>query len=132
MYRCAASVFAAAVAVCAAAPAPLQAQGLARNFPPNALRGTLAVQSPDVVSVNGRPVQFAPGVRVRGQNNTLLLTGSLSGSQLVVNYTVDTQGAVNSVWILTATEAARQPWPTTIEQAKTWRFDQAEQVWTKP
>jgi hypothetical protein len=36
------------------------------------------------------------------------------------------------VWILTADEAARKPWPTTPAEAQAWSFDPVAQAWTKP
>ncbi len=62
----------------------------------------------------------------------LAMSGMLLGSRLLVNYTLDPQGLVNNVWILTPDEAARRPWPTTPEEAQAWSFDPVAQVWSKP
>ena len=111
------------------APAAAQVQ---RNFPANALRGALVVVDPPQVTINGLAAQLAPGARIRSANNMLLLSATLVGQKLLVHYTLDAQGALHDVWILTAAEAARQPWPETPRQAQAWRFDATTQTWSKP
>ena len=117
------------VAALAAFPAAAQAP---RNFPATALRGEIAVVQPPELLLNGRPARLSPGARVRDENNMLALTGALAGRRLVVHYTVDISGLVSGVWVLTPAERARQPWPTTAEQAAAWSFDPVAQVWTRP
>ena len=126
MYRCA---LAALTAVCLVAPAAAQSQ---RSFPQNALRGALVISSPSDALLNGHPARLATGLRIRGQNNMLAMSGSLLGLKLLVHYTVDIQGLVKDVWILTPEEAATKPWPTTIAESKVWSFDPIAQVWVKP
>jgi hypothetical protein len=134
MYRCATRrhLLAASAALAffaAALPAAAQVQ---RQFPQNALRGIMVFDNPPQVTLNGKPAQLAPGVRIRGQNNLLVMTGPLIGRKLVVHYTVETIGLVKDVWILRDEEIKVVPWPTTPEQLQTWTFDPAAQVWTKP
>ncbi|HEV7914595.1 MAG TPA: hypothetical protein VGP22_12585 [Albitalea sp.] len=125
MYRCALAAVAAAFLI-----APAAAQQ--RAFPQNALRGAIVIDSPTEVTLNGQPARLAPGLRIRGQNNMLDMSAGLIGQKLLVNYTVDIQGLVKDVWILTADEAARKPWPTTPAEAQAWSFDPVAQAWTKP
>ena len=125
MYRCA---FAALAATCFIAPAAAQQ----RAFPQNALRGALTINSSSDATLNGQPARLAPGLRIRGQNNMLDMSGSVIGQKLLVNYAVDMQGLVKDVWVLTPEEAARKPWPTTPAEAQAWSFDPVAQVWTKP
>ncbi len=129
MLRCASSALLGALAIMLAPAAQAQ---LARPFPSNALRGELVVTQPPEVLLNGQPARLSPGSRIRAQNNMLQLSGGLVGQKLVVNYTLDPLGLVHNVWILTDDEKARQPWPTTAEQAQQWRFDAGAQTWTKP
>ena len=126
MYRC---VTAALLAASFLAPAGAQVQ---RNFPQNALRGALVVGVPPEITLNGQTARLAPGSRIRGQTNMIEMSGGLTGSRLLVNYTLDSSGLVKDVWILRAEEAAVRPWPSTPEQAQTWQFDAAAQTWTKP
>ena len=104
---------------------------LPRNFPADSLRGKLAIAHPPEALLNGAPARLAPGVRIRGQNNLLATTGAFAGLSFVVNYTIDMQGQIKDVWVLTDEELAR-PWPTTREQAASWSFDAPTQTWTKP
>jgi hypothetical protein len=125
MHRC---VLAAVVAAFVL-PAAAQVQ---RNFPADALRGELTVlQAPDAV-LNGKPARLAPGARIRGQNNMLVVSGAAAGQKLVVHYTLDTLGLVKDVWILTPEEMKKKPWPTTPKEAQGWSFDPVAQVWSKP
>jgi hypothetical protein len=129
MNRCA---FAAAAALLLAATAAT-AQSLApRQFPATALRGDLVVTAPPEVMLNKRPARLAPGARIRGTDHLQQLSGGLVGQRFLVNYTLDLQGQLLDVWILTPAEARRQPWPTTPQQAAAWRFDPDAQVWSKP
>ncbi|WP_234413901.1 hypothetical protein [Ideonella sp. A 288] len=102
-----------------------------RPFPANALRGTLEVNQGPEVLLNGQPARLSPGSRIRGENNLLVLSGALAGQKVVVHYTLETMGMVHNVWILTAEEMSRKPWPSTPEEAQRWAFDPAAQVWTK-
>ncbi len=125
MIRCVTLVAALACALPAAAQMP-------RNFPATALRGALVVTQPPAVLLNGSPARLAPGSRIRGQNNLLVVSGALIGQRLVVDYTIDISGLVMDVWVLTPQEAAKQPWPTTPAQAAAWHFDPLAQTWSRP
>ena len=126
MVRCAALALAALTVVGAAS-----AQ-VVRLFPPTALRGELTGTAPPDVLLNGKAARLAPGARIRNQENRFDVTGTLTGGKWLVHYTTDSGGQLQDIWILTASEAANQPWPTTVEQAQTWRFDAVAQKWTKP
>ena len=104
-----------------------------RSFTAKTLRGELTVvQAPEAL-INGAPVRLAPGVRIRGETNLLLLSASLSGQALLVHYTLEDQtGLVREVWVLNPTEKANQPWPTTLQEAASWRFDPGSQTWSLP
>ena len=77
-----------------------------RNFPAHALRGTLVVTLPPVVTLDGKPAQLSPGARIKGTNNLLVMSGAIVGQELTVNYTVEQHGLLHDVWILTEAEAA--------------------------
>ncbi|MBL8286711.1 MAG: hypothetical protein JNL85_01895 [Rubrivivax sp.] len=104
-----------------------------RSFPAAALRGEIVVVQPPELLLNGQPARLAPGARIRGENNLLIVSGALATHQrLVVHYTFDREGQLGEVWILTAAERARLPWPATREQAAAWTFDPIGQTWTRP
>lgn len=126
MYRCFVALLASMLLA-----GGVMAQSL-RAFTPNALRGTIEIlQSPEV-ALNGKPARLAASARIFGPDNLIKVPASLPRQKLVVNYTLDSQGFVRDVWILTASEAAKKPWPTTAAEAQAWRFDVVSQVWIKP
>ena len=129
MFRCA--LLAATVLATALPALPALAQA-PRNFPATALRGELVVTAPPDVLLNQQPARLAPGSRLRGINNMLVLPVAAVNQRLVVHYTRDLQGNVLDVWVLSPAEAARQPWPATPAEAAAWRFNADAQTWSKP
>lgn len=137
MLRCvlAASITCSALAAATLLPvATASAQILfKRNFPPEALRGEMVFgATPPEVKLNGVATRLAPGSRIRGQDNMMVMSGPLAGQAFVVHYTRDLLGQPKDVWLLRAEEVSRTPWPTTPAEAKAWSFDTNTQVWTKP
>jgi hypothetical protein len=114
-----------------AVPLPALAQA-PRPFPASALRGELVVTAPPEAQLNGQPARLAPGARLRGTDNLLLMSGAVVGRKLLVHYTRDAYGNLLDVWVLTPAEAARKPWPATPAEAAAWQFNAAEQTWSKP
>lgn len=86
-------------------PGTAAAQTLLRQFPATARRATLQVIAPPEVLINGTSERLAPGARIKGSNNLLLMSASLVGSTVLVNYVRDGQGLIREVWILSAEEA---------------------------
>jgi hypothetical protein len=138
MYRCVARAALAllpalpglAVATALLAVAPSASAQFTRNFPREALKGTLVVTAPPLAVLNGQAAQLAPGARVRDMQNMIVLSGALVGAELKVLYTFDDRGNLKDIWILRPAEAAR-PWPGTPKEAARWAFDPIAQVWTQ-
>ena len=126
MLRC---VLALVAALVLASPATAQSQ---RAFPQNALRGAIVFGTAPEIAMNGQPARLAPGSRIRDGNNMLVVPSAVHGGKFRVHYTIDTMGLVKDVWILTADEAAKRPWPTSPAEAAAWGFDPVAQVWVKP
>ncbi len=84
------------------------AQSDVRAFPAAALRGTLVVTQPPQVLLDRNPAQLSPGARIRGVNNFLVLSGTIAGQELVVNYVRDSNGQIHEVWILSDAEIAQK------------------------
>ncbi|MBT9597403.1 MAG: hypothetical protein IV094_15585 [Vitreoscilla sp.] len=103
-----------------------------RLFPRHALRGEIAFASYPELLLNGQAARLSPGARVRDALNMQPMHGDLVGKKFIVNFTLTSMGMVQDVWILTPAEIAKQPWPRTPQEAQTWGFDQAAQVWVKP
>ena len=112
-----------------AVPASAQVQ---RQFPATALRGELLVTLPPEVTLNRQPARLAPGARIRGLDNMLVMSGAALGQRLVVNYTLDPQGQMLDVWILNPAEATRSPWPRSPQEAAAWQFNWDQQTWSRP
>ena len=121
--------FALAAATTSFAPLPAQAQ-VHRNFPQTALRGVIAFTSPTDATLNTKPIRLAPGARIHGTDNMLVMSGTLIGQRFPANYTLEPNGMLFEVWLLSKDEAAVQPWPQTPQQAAAWSFDYAAQRWT--
>jgi hypothetical protein len=103
-----------------------------RNFPATALRGDFTVSAAPEVVLNKQAARLAPGARIRGANNLLLLPASITNQRLLVNYTLDLHGQILDVWVLSPAEAARKPWPSSKEEAAAWSFNADQQLWTRP
>ena len=120
------------VAICATALlAPVGAQ-VQRQFPPAALRGEMVFGQPPELVLNAETWRLAPGARIRGENNMIVLSGSLVGKRVMVHYTSEVPGQIKDVWILRPEELAVQPWPTTAKEASSWVFDVIAQKWSRP
>ena len=104
---------------------------LQRPFPQTALRGSIAFGQTPEIAVNGRAARLAPGSRIRGPDNLIVLPATLTGQRYTVHYVVGFDGNVGDVWILTPEELARRPWPTTPEEAARWQFNSADFTWTR-
>lgn len=130
MNRCVPWALVAATATVLSWAAPAAAQ-MQRNFPAHALRGDFVVVAPPEILLNQQPARLAPGARIRGADNLLLMSGTIVNQRLLVHYTFDTLGFVRDVWVLTPAEAART-WPVTREQAGTWLFNPDLQTWRQP
>ena len=125
MLRC---VLATALVVCvqtAAAQAP-------RNFPATALRGEVVITQPPDLLLNQMPARLAPGARIRGMDNMMVMSGAVVNQRMLVHYTRDLHGHLLDVWVLTPAEMARKPWPTTPQEAAAWSFNPDTQVWSRP
>lgn len=84
----------------------IQAQTL-RNFPINAVRGTISFKAPPEVVVDGKTERLSPGARIRDKQNMMAMTGALNGQEFIVNYRRENIGGmVSEVWLLTPEEIA--------------------------
>jgi len=82
------------------------AQSLARTIPSEARRGELTHVMQGFVSVNGQQMKLAPGALIYAQNNLTIVPSEVPRNSLV-DYTLDRNGDLFKVWILTPAEGAR-------------------------
>ena len=80
-----------------------------RSIPTEAKRGLIRHLQEITVEINGRPMRLAPGAQIRDATNLIVQPAALPEGSLV-RFTLDAQGQLSRVWILTAEEAA-QPEP---------------------
>lgn len=85
-------------------PVDAAAQLAVRQFPAAAKRGALTVTAPPEVLINGVAERLAPGVRIRGVNNLLVMSASLMGQTYIVNYVREKQGLIQEIWLLNQSE----------------------------
>jgi len=80
-----------------------------RSIPADAKRGLMHHVQETTVEVNGRPMRLAPAAQIRDAMNRIVMPATVPSGSLV-KFTLDAQGQLRRVWILTADEAA-QPDP---------------------
>ncbi len=125
-----ASTFAATPLLAQAADDVIVPMAIGRTLPPASLRGEIVLTNPPEVTLNGKPDRLAPGSRIRGMNNMLVMPGAAIGQKLIVNYTRESYGLIMDVWVLRDDERAKL-WPKTVEDAAKWSFDPLNHTWTK-
>ena len=77
----------------------------AREFPKTALRGVLEVTAPPQVLLDGLVDRLSPGARIRSPVGGFVMSGTLVGQRVVVNYARESNGLIHEVWLLTEAEA---------------------------
>ena len=78
-----------------------------RSFPPDVKRATMRSSIFPQVLIDGNIRRLSPGAKIIGKQNTIIMHASLMNNVFIVNYTVDAQGYINRVWILTDEEQAQ-------------------------
>ncbi len=78
-----------------------------RSIPGEAKRGEMRHVHDVAVEMNGRPMRLAAGAQIRDPSNMIVLPASLRKGVLV-KYTLDAQGDIFRVWILTPQEAVQR------------------------
>lgn len=79
-----------------------------RKFPANALRGKMrVVQAPEIL-IDGKPERLSPGSRIRDTQQRLVMSASITNLEFVVNFSRNSLGEVQEVWILNELEAKQK------------------------
>ena len=76
-----------------------EAENGGRNFPPGTLRGRFMIVNAPEIQLDGQPERLSPGARIRSAERMLVMPASITGQNLLVNYTRDAAGLVREVWI---------------------------------
>lgn len=77
--------------------------GMLRTLPANALLGMMEPPMLGVVQISGETLTLSPAAQIRDERNMLVLPNAITGT-VPVRFTLDTTGAVQRIWILTAAE----------------------------
>ena len=85
------------------------AQAQLRTIPAEAKRATMSHVNGMTVSIDGKNAELAAGAQIRDGRNMIVVPTAVP-PDILVKYTLDTQGRVGRVWILSPQEAA-QPDP---------------------
>jgi len=96
------------IALLLAAALALPALAIDRPFPANVLRGKFTPGYFPDITLDGKTRQLSPAARIFNEDNRIEMPASVRGKDLVVNYTVDSMGNIDRIWILTAEEAAQK------------------------
>lgn len=79
---------------------------LDRPFPAPTQRGRMSPGMYPEIVIDGTVRRLSPGARIWNESNLIEMPAAMRGSDLVVNYTVDFQGEIDRVWVLTPEEAS--------------------------
>jgi len=77
-----------------------------RPIPADAERGEVRHVQGMTIAIDGTERQLAPGAQIRNASNLLIVPTAIPPDSLA-KYTVDANGMVRRVWILTPQEAAQ-------------------------
>jgi hypothetical protein len=95
-------LLAAAVTLCLATAALAQL----RTLPAQARRGEIRHLQEMIVQIDGKLARLARGAQIRDAHNRILLPVAIPPGS-VVKYTLNAQGEIAAVWILTEQEAGK-------------------------
>lgn len=79
-----------------------------RDFPAATLRGKLTITDYPNVTVSGNALRLSPGSRIWNTEQLTQIPNSLGADTYLVNYTLNPQGDIDRVWILTPDEASQK------------------------
>ncbi|GGC84062.1 hypothetical protein [Undibacterium terreum] len=84
----------------------LSMQAEARTFPANVKRGILKSAAAPQIVINDKLMATTPATRIYNDANLIVMPAYLGSASKVVNYTLNTVGQVDKIWILTDAEAS--------------------------
>ncbi len=80
-----------------------------RNFPQDALRGTLTAHTYPIYRIGSATYRLAPGGRIFNQQNLIIMPVSLTVQRAEIMYRIDHRGDLSEIWLLTREEAELNP-----------------------
>ncbi len=79
-----------------------------RSLPADTESGTIRHVQGMTVSINGKPMQLAPGATIRARNNLIIVPTALPPEGAAAEYLLDANGQITRVWLVSPEEAARE------------------------
>jgi hypothetical protein len=80
---------------------------LDRLFPPNANRGELKAHDYPFFKIGSRSYRMSAGGRIFSQQNLIIMPVSLQQQTAQIMYSIDINGQLSAIWLLTPPEAAK-------------------------
>jgi hypothetical protein len=80
-----------------------------RTFPPDVRRGEIVAHEYPAVKIDSRAYRLAPGAKIFDWQNMIMVPTALPDRRLQVLYTVDFNGHLSAIWLLTDEELRRYP-----------------------
>ena len=87
--------------------ASLSALAQVRTIPAEAKRGQLQHVEENTIRMSGKVMRLSAGAQIRDASNLIIQPAAVPAGTLV-KYTLDAQGSVHRVWILTQPEASQR------------------------
>jgi hypothetical protein len=85
-----------------------------RAFPPHAQRGEMKAFAYPHMKIGDKTLRMAAGGRIYNEQNMIIMPASLQKQTAQIVYTVDINGQLGAVWLLTPEEVKKYPLkPTT-------------------
>ncbi|PFH08819.1 hypothetical protein BCF11_1194 [Collimonas sp. PA-H2] len=81
------------------------AMAVERDFPATTLRGKMTITAYPTVAMSGNVLRLSPGSRIWNTQQLTQVPSSLGSDTYLVNYTLNIQGDIDRVWVLTPDEA---------------------------
>jgi predicted 2-oxoglutarate/Fe(II)-dependent dioxygenase YbiX len=95
-----------ALAVLLSASLAIPAAAQVRTIPQDARLAEIRHVQANVVELNGRQVQLAPGAQIRDTSNRIIMPVALPAGALV-KYRLNELGQVHDIWLVTRQELTR-------------------------
>ena len=93
-----------AIGLSASLPAVAQ---VVRSIPGDARRAQIEHVEGTAIRMSGKKMQLSSGAQIRDTSNRIIQPAAVP-PRVLVKYTLDTEGSVHRVWILTQQEAAQR------------------------
>jgi hypothetical protein len=90
----------------------------ARNFPQSAQRGELTAHQYPYYIIDKKTLRLAVGGKIYNHHNMIIMPVSLQAQKAEIMYSLDFNGQLSAIWLLTGEEAAKYPKPKQPKQGQ--------------